>query len=203
MERAVAAGSLSRWHRWAPPAEAKAGDLGDRVTLADYLGREERVFAELRAEIEDRLAPGAQTLGNRYWRNSLSHATVSPRTGPLLSPRAAAPRCGALMLHGLTDSPYSMRSLARVFSEEGCTVLALRMPGHGTTPRGLVEADWEDWAAAVRIGWRSLAASAPEEQPLFLVGYSNGGALAVDAALDLGSERRREAPGGTSSCCRR
>ncbi|HEY8141875.1 MAG TPA: alpha/beta fold hydrolase [Kofleriaceae bacterium] len=188
---------LEPWHRWAPPAEGKARDLDPKVTLEDYLAREERVFAELRAEIEDKLPPAAQTLGNRYWRDSISHAARfaqdwnrSYRIAP------AVQRCGALMVHGLTDSPYSMRSLARVFADEGCTVVALRMPGHGTTPRGLIEADWEDWAAAVRVGWRWLAASVPAGQPLFLVGYSNGGALVIDAALDLERSPESRRPAG-------
>lgn len=188
---------LEAWHRWAPPAEAKARDLGERVSLEDYLAREERVFEELRAGIEDALPVPAQTLGNRYWRGSLSHATrFAQDWNRTYRIEPAAPRCGALMIHGLTDSPYSMRSLARVFSEQGCTVLVLRMPGHGTTPRGLVEADWEDWAAAVRIGWRSLAASASAGQPLFLVGYSNGGALVVDAALDMQAGAAPRPPAG-------
>ncbi len=188
---------LEPWHRWAPPAEGKARDLDEKVTLEDYLAREERVFAQLRGEIEDRLAPAARTLGNRYWRDGISHAARFAqdwnRTYRVVP---AVQRCGALMVHGLTDSPYSMRSLARVFADEGCTVLALRMPGHGTTPRGLIEADWEDWAAAVRIGWRSLAASVPAEQPLFLVGYSNGGALVIDAALDLAARPGARQPAG-------
>ena len=151
----------------------------------------------MRAEIEDKLPPAAQTLGNRYWRDSISHAArFAQDWNRTYRIAPAVQRCGALMVHGLTDSPYSMRSLARVFANEGCAVLALRMPGHGTTPRGLIEADWEDWAAAVRIGWRSLAASVPAGQPLFLVGYSNGGALVIDAALDLAASPGARRPAG-------
>ena len=36
----------------------------------------------------------------------------------------------------------------------GLLLLALRMPGHGTVPAGLIDADWEDWLAAVRMGMR-------------------------------------------------
>ena len=182
---------LQSWHRWSPSAEMRARDLGSGVGPRDYLAREERVFAQLGAEIEDRLPAAEQTLGNRYWRDSLAHSSryaqdwnrsfeVRPQ-GP--------PRCGALLIHGLTDSPYSMRALARIFADQGCAALALRMPGHGTTPAALVEADWEDWAAAVRVGWRGLATELAPGQPVFLAGYSNGAALVLEAALDT--------PGGT------
>ena len=66
----------------------------------------------------------------------------------------------------------------------GYYALVLRMPGHGTVPGALTEAHWEDWRAAVRLGARHVrpARSAPE--PFVLVGYSNGGALSVQYALD-------------------
>ncbi len=178
--------ALQPWHRWAPPAEMRARELGPGVGLGFVLEREERVFAQLRSEIEERVPAAQRTLGNRYWRESLAHASRFARdwNRTYEVAHAGAPRCGALLVHGLTDSPYSMRSLARVFADEGCVALALRMPGHGTTPAALLEAEWEDWAAAVRVGWRDLARRLGPERPLFLVGYSNGGALALDAALD-------------------
>jgi hypothetical protein len=46
--------------------------------------------------------------------------------------KQATIRGGALLIHGLTDSPYSMRAIADVLSESGVYSLALRMPGHGT-----------------------------------------------------------------------
>jgi alpha-beta hydrolase superfamily lysophospholipase len=58
----------------------------------------------------------------------------------------------------------------------------MRMPGHGTAPSGLTTATWEDMAAAVRIGVRHVRAKVPG-RPVYLVGYSNGGALSVHHAL--------------------
>ena len=181
---------LQPWHRWSPPAEARARDLGPEVSLADYLAREDRVFSELRAEIEDRVPEAERTRGNRYWRESISSPSRfaqdwnrSYEVAP-----GSPPRCGALLIHGLTDGPYSMRSLARVFADAGCLALVLRMPGHGTTPAGMLGFEWEDWAAAVRVGERDLAARLGPAKPLFLVGYSNGGALVLDAALDAAAD---------------
>jgi alpha-beta hydrolase superfamily lysophospholipase len=58
------------------------------------------------------------------------------------------------------------------------------MPGHGTVPGGLTTAVWEDWIAAVRLGMRHVRARAGADKPVLIVGYSNGGALAVKYALD-------------------
>ncbi|MEZ5582125.1 MAG: alpha/beta fold hydrolase [Candidatus Competibacteraceae bacterium] len=94
-----------------------------------------------------------------------------------------SPRAGVLMLHGLSDSPYSLHSLAERLHQAGAWVVGLRLPGHGTTPSGLVEVRWQDMAAAVRLAMRHLQRQAGG-QPLTIVGYSNGGALAVHYALD-------------------
>jgi len=60
----------------------------------------------------------------------------------------------------------------------------MRMPGHGTVPAGLVTATWEDWLAAVRVGVRHVRSTIPDGAPLIIVGYSNGGALALKYALE-------------------
>ena len=59
---------------------------------------------------------------------------------------------GALLIHGLTDSPYTMRAVGETLKASGYYGLALRMPGHGTVPAALTTAVWEDWLAAVRVG---------------------------------------------------
>jgi hypothetical protein len=46
-----------------------------------------------------------------------------------------------------------------------------------------LQAEWEDWAAAVRIAVRSAMEIRQPGQPLLLVGYSNGGLLAINYAL--------------------
>jgi alpha-beta hydrolase superfamily lysophospholipase len=49
-----------------------------------------------------------------------------------------------LLLHGLTDSPYSMRALAELFAARGWYVVGLRLPGHGTAPAALTRVTWQD-----------------------------------------------------------
>jgi esterase/lipase len=62
-------------------------------------------------------------------------------------------------------------------------VVGLRLPGHGTAPSGLLDVTAADWQAAVRLAARDLRRKIGPDRPLFLVGYSNGAALAVDYTL--------------------
>src|SRR5262245_22521493 len=176
---------LKPWHRLVPSAEVHASDVRSTFTLNDYLAREEKVFQEVKVEIEDRLAPEERVSANRYDRNGKASPSRLERDWNRTFEMAAdAPACAALLVHGLTDSPYSMRAIAQRLHAEGCHVLALRMPGHGAVPGGLTDASWPDWDAAVHLGVRHLRARVGPTTPLTLVGYSNGGALAVKYALD-------------------
>jgi alpha-beta hydrolase superfamily lysophospholipase len=51
-------------------------------------------------------------------------------------------------------------------------------------PEGLTEVIWEDWLAATRLAMRQARAEAGPTRPIRLIGFSNGGALALQYALD-------------------
>jgi alpha-beta hydrolase superfamily lysophospholipase len=176
---------LQPWHRNAPPSEIRASDIDEQFTLADYLAREERVFSEVRTLVEDALPPAGEHAVNRYVRASRSSparlARDYNRTFELAPDQV---RGGALLVHGLTDSPSSMKAIAEQLQADGYYSLALRMPGHGTVPAGLVTSGASDWNAAVRLGVRHVRARIGPGLPLVLVGYSNGGALVTRYTLD-------------------
>src|SRR5262245_4967984 len=181
---------LKPWHHLVPSAEVRASDVGPAFTLEDYLAREDRVFQEVRSQIEDRLAPEERLSANRYDRDGkASPSRLGRDWNRTFELTATAPACAALLIHGLTDSPYSMRALAQRLHAAGCYVLAPRMPGHGAVPGGLTDASWPDWNAVVRLGVRHLRGRAGPNTPLTIVGYSNGGALAVKYALDALEDR--------------
>jgi alpha-beta hydrolase superfamily lysophospholipase len=176
---------LKPWHRLVPSAEVRASDVRPTFTLADYLAREEKVFAEVRTQIEDRLPSEERRSPNRYDRTGpASPSRLGRDWNRSFEMAVTAPGCAAVLIHGLTDSPYSMRAIAERLRGEGCYVLAPRMPGHGAVPAGLTDASWRDWDAVVRLAVRHARERVGSEVPLTLIGYSNGGALAVKYALD-------------------
>ena len=153
------------------------------TTLEEYLALEERLFRQLDERIYDEIPEKNRNSIARYSRGSL----VDPgrwqhnwnRTFELTS---ESPQAAVLLLHGMSDSPYSVRLLAQQLHEAGAHVLALRMPGHGTLPSGLVKLKWQDMDQAVRLGVMHLH-QLNSSRPLYIVGYSTGAALAVNYAL--------------------
>jgi alpha-beta hydrolase superfamily lysophospholipase len=176
---------LELWHRMAPAREVRAADVTPGFTLTDYLAREEEVFSEVARDVSGRLGSRDASVPNRYVAASVSSPTRQAFDGNRTFERVPAQiRGGALLVHGLTDAPYSLHAVADLFASQGLYALSLRMPGHGTVPAALTSATWEDWMAAVRIGMRHVRQRAGASTPIYLVGYSNGGALAVKYSLD-------------------
>jgi carboxylesterase len=83
---------------------------------------------------------------------------------------------GALVLHGFTGTPQSMRGLAEALAAAGFTVELPRLPGHGTSVDDMATTDWADWSGAAEAAYRDLAARC---ERVVVVGLSMGGALAV------------------------
>ncbi|TVQ60755.1 MAG: alpha/beta hydrolase [Phycisphaerales bacterium] len=176
----------SGWHTDAPGGEFTSRDAAPGYTLDDYLRQEARLFDALDALIDGVWREDAQRRFSRFNRASVSFpgSGFERNWNRTIVLEADAPRGGALLVHGLSDSPYSLRAQAESLHARGWTVVALRVPGHGTSPAALVEASRHDWAAAVRIGVAGVRERIPDGAPLALFGFSNGGALCVDYTLD-------------------
>ncbi|HEY3143118.1 MAG TPA: alpha/beta fold hydrolase [Acidimicrobiales bacterium] len=83
---------------------------------------------------------------------------------------------GALVLHGFTGCPQSMRPLAEAFADAGFSVEMPLLPGHGTTVEDMVHTGWNDWSAAAESAYRSLAERC---EKVVVAGLSMGGSLTV------------------------
>jgi alpha-beta hydrolase superfamily lysophospholipase len=175
---------LGPWHTFRPQ-EPKPAEL-DALDWPGWLQREAAIFESVRREVTDKLAPEDQVADNRYFAGSPVYPgrfaqdwnrsyTLDPE-GP--------PKGVVVLLHGMTDSPYSLRHVGRHYREAGWAVVAPRIPGHGTVPAGLAAADWRDWMAATRLAVREARRRVPAPAPLHILGFSNGGALAVKYATD-------------------
>ena len=175
---------LEPWHTFVP-TELSA-DETERTDWKGYLAAEQAAFDEVRREVSGKLAPRARVASNRYFDGSpLDPARFSTdwNRSFVLEPDGA-PSGAVVLLHGLTDSPYSMRGVARRYRDRGYVAVAIRLPGHGTVPAGLTDVDWRAWSQATRLAVREARRRVPAPAPLHVVGYSNGGALAMKYALD-------------------
>ncbi|MBV8803175.1 MAG: alpha/beta fold hydrolase [Gammaproteobacteria bacterium] len=87
---------------------------------------------------------------------------------------------GAILIHGLLDSPFIMRDIGNELHKEGMLVKAVLLPGHGTIPGALLHVNYLEWSETVRYAVETLA---EEVEHIFLVGYSTGGTLALYQAI--------------------
>lgn len=103
---------------------------------------------------------------------------------------------GVLLLHGFTTSPYSLRALAEVLAQEGYYVLALRLPGHGTTPGALSQIDWQAWQEATRFGVEMVQQEMAKHQrsDFIIGGVSMGGTLALNYTLEALATEKQPLP---------
>jgi carboxylesterase len=67
-------------------------------------------------------------------------------------------RAAVLLVHGFSATPREMRPLADSLARHGFACLAVRLPGHGTTPEDLATRRWEEWLATAVNGYDLLAA---------------------------------------------
>lgn len=186
--------ALEPWHIYVPE-ELTTGQL-DAADWSQYLEAEDRIFASLRTEVSQKLDPDARVPINRYFEGSPvypAHLEHDWNRSYVLEPDGK-PLGAVVLLHGLTDSPYSLRHIARLYREYGFVSIAIRLPAHGTVPGALTDVDWEDWMAATRLAVREARRRTDPSLPLHLVGYSNGGALAMKYALDALEDRRLARP---------
>ena len=83
---------------------------------------------------------------------------------------------GALVLHGFTGNPSSMRALAEELHDAGFGIEMPLLPGHGTTLEEMSVTGWADWSNAAEAAFERLAAQVDQ---VVLVGLSMGGSLAT------------------------
>ena len=146
-------------------------------------------IAENRRRIDQSLqdyyfSQGPEPFGPAYSQeqvlNMRAPYQIDPSTGRCDSPDANGSK-GFLLVHGLSDSPYLLKQVATSLAEAyPCALLrGLLNPGHSTVPGDLLEVRREDWYRTFEYGVDSFA---DQVDSLFVVGYSNGSALALKYA---------------------
>src|ERR1700730_4960886 len=185
---------LHIWHTYVPH-ELSAHEL-DTADWTKYLEAEAGIFEALRQKVSQKLDPEDRIPVNRYFTGSPVYPADFANDSNLsysLEP-SGTPAGAVVLLHGLTDSPYSLRHIARLYRDHGFAVIAIRLPAHGTVPGALTEIEWESWAAATRLAVREVRRRIDPSSPVHLVGFSLGGALALKYALDAIGDKELKRP---------
>jgi pimeloyl-ACP methyl ester carboxylesterase len=175
---------LQPWHTERLSGEFKAYK-DSKLDFNGYMQREKQLFENMDAEIATWDKQDEAYIYSRFNPDSsMSRLVEGAPFNRSYRLTAADPVGHALLIHGLTDSPYSMKAMAEILHARGFEVTVLRLPGHGTFPSMMTEMSLRDWNAAIRIAAHDVASRTPAGQPFYLGGHSTGGTLALQYALD-------------------
>jgi carboxylesterase len=109
-------------------------------------------------------------------------AAAASRILPGAAPfRHEAGPIGALLLHGFTGCPASMRPLGAWLAEHGISTIGPRMPGHGTSWEDLERTSWRDWEGEAERALDDITSRCGD---VIAVGLSGGGAMALHLAAE-------------------
>jgi esterase/lipase len=110
-----------------------------------------------------------------------THETATADAMPFFLEPKHSNGIGILLVHGLLASPAELRDYGEYCTNQGYTVLGVRLKGHGTSPYALQDMSWEDWYHSVLRGFNILKAHCHR---IIVTGFSTGGALALKLASE-------------------
>ena len=109
---------LEPWHTEELTTEFTAKKAAEIRTFDDYRQLEDRLFAQLEEKVYARTETGPAYTLVRYSRGSAadSHSRLANWNRSFEFP-ADVPAGGVLLLHGMSDSPYSLRALGETLKD--------------------------------------------------------------------------------------
>lgn len=143
-----------------PSIDYPINDL--HLPFADYIQKSEKIIAGTRQDLD--LHPELTIRNNSPFE---------------LRPDDPNPKSGALLIHGLLDSPFIMRDIGESLRSQGLLVRSIMLPGHSTVPGALLNTQYAEWLQAVNYGVTTLK---QDVEKIFLVGFSTGASLALHHA---------------------
>jgi carboxylesterase len=107
---------------------------------------------------------------------------VLPEAEPFAADRGPV---GAVLCHGLTGMPGSLREWAAGLAEAGLTVRVPRLPGHGTRWQDANDVGWQDWYGELERAFDEVRNRC---ERTFVMGLSMGGTVALRLAEERGDD---------------
>jgi carboxylesterase len=106
-------------------------------------------------------------------------------TNEFFFPGAGADGAGvsALLIHGLTGTPYEMRYLGERLAARSVRVRGVKLAGHAGMPEELGPVSYDNWYESVVNGLEELR---QYDEPVVVVGLSMGAVLSARLAADQG-----------------
>lgn len=147
------------------PALSKDLNFSDYVTQCQSLIQQRRTDLNTNANDAQKILAANSPY---ELRPTVQHASKKPY------------QYGVLFVHGLFDSPLTLRDIANELVQQDMLCRAVLLPGHGTQPADLLDVSYQDWINVVHYGIQSLRKDA---EKIVLVGYSTGATLSVYHAL--------------------
>ncbi|WP_432205267.1 alpha/beta hydrolase (plasmid) [Cetobacterium somerae] len=163
--------NLQRWHETSKYEEP---DYKDFKTIDDYMVAEKEFLKKAYSEVQT--SPTTNEL-DRYSKNGEEVNGIN-ETFQLIPEDIKG---GVLLLHGLTDSPYVMKDIGKVFYEKGYYVLGLRYKYHGTYPGELLKISEKDFEDAAKFGAKMVKEKLKnvKNPEFYMVGFSTGAAATL------------------------
>jgi hypothetical protein len=143
--------NVDPWHTIRLKGEFTEHDE-DGLDFAGYQAIEAALFEQERKAIAEMPKDAPFYVGSRYDPNGPAMRLAPGQPYNRSTRRTPARvRGAALLIHGLSDGPYSVQKLGDVLFAHGFEVTIIRLPGHGTLPSGMLRMDYDDWVAATHV----------------------------------------------------
>ncbi len=122
-----------------------------------------------------------QSLFNQdYDQYAVSGVSKEKTVGQPFLLKQEMPSKGVLLIHGLMAAPEEVRLWAKYLFEQGYTVYAVRMAGHGTSAKDLSERKYKEWCASIERGEHILRQHCKD---IVIAGFSTGAAVALHQVI--------------------
>lgn len=116
---------------------------------------------------------------NRLYRTENKNLEVAVNSPFEFKP--AKPEKGVLLIHGLSDSPYSFIDISGRLYEQGFLVRTVLLPGHGGKPADLMIPTIDNWLELIA---HHTALLQQEVDQVWVGGFSTGANLAMIEAMN-------------------